>query len=69
MHMRLLLIGKKSELEIFFFLKSKFCCFAVYIGAKLKIGGGGNFCRARCFSVGLSKILRREPDWLAQKNH
>ena len=27
------------------------------------------FCRARCFFVGLCKILRREPGWLCQKNH
>ena len=26
------------------------------------------FCRARCFAVGLSKIVRREPGWLCQKN-
>ena len=27
------------------------------------------FCRARCFSVGLCKIVRREPGWLSQKIH
>ena len=27
------------------------------------------FCRARCFLIGLCKIVRREPGWLFQKNH
>ena len=27
------------------------------------------FCRARCFSIGLCKIVRREPDWLCRKIH
>ena len=27
------------------------------------------FCRARCFAVRLSKIVRREPGWLCKKNH
>ena len=30
---------------------------------------GEKVCQARCFSVGLSQILRSEPNWLAQKNH